>query len=86
MVKLAYAWIDPKVTWFNSVTEVKMGTSTVGEIRYTLDGSDPTAVSLGPGVQFPLDKTTTIRAAVFVAGKRVGDVMTEEFVRLPPGK
>ena len=85
MVKLAYAWIDPKVTWFDSAVEVSMGTTIAGgEIRYTLDGPEPDARSLGGGgaVQFALDKTATVRAAVFVAGRRVGDVVTSEFVRL----
>jgi hypothetical protein len=87
MVKLAYAWIDPKVTWFDSTAEVSMGTTIAGgEIRYTLDGPEPDANSAGGGsaVQFPLDKTATVRAAVFVAGRRAGDVVTSEFVRLPP--
>ena len=61
-----------------------MGTTiTGGEIRYTLDGAEPSAESLGGYVlQFPLDKTATVRAAVFAGGRRVGEVMTAEFVRL----
>ena len=35
---------NPKVTWFDSVAEVKMGTTIAGgEIRYTLDGAEPSA-------------------------------------------
>ncbi len=63
-----------------------MGTTIAGgEIRYTLDGAEPTAESLGGGyvLQFPLDRTATVRAAVFAGGRRVGEVMTAEFVRLP---
>ena len=56
-----------------------MGTTIAGgEIHYTLDGPEPDANSPGGGsaVQFPLDKTATVRTAVFAAGHRVGDVVT----------
>ena len=59
-----------------------MGTTVAGgNIFYTLDGAEPTAGSMGGGgfVQFPLDKTTTVRAAVFAGGRRVGDVMTSDY-------
>ena len=32
---------------------------------------------------FSLGENTTVHAAIFAAGKRVGDVVTSEFVRLP---
>jgi hypothetical protein len=85
MVKLAYAWIEPKTAWFRTTANVEMGTTVArGEIRYTRDGAEPMAESPRYSVPVVLDKTATVRAAVFVAGQRVGDVVTSEFVRLPP--
>ena len=86
MVKLAHVWIDPKTTWFHSTANAQIGTTIAkGEIRYTLDGTQPTTKSLDGGnhLQLSLGENTTVHAAIFAAGKRVGDVVTSEFVRLP---
>jgi len=50
----------------------------VDEIRYTLDGTEPTANSQLYSGAFPIDKTTQIKAVSFVAGK----AMTESTEQL----
>lgn len=42
------------------------------EIRYTLDGKQPTATSPKSSAAMPLSKTATVRAAAFADGKQVG--------------
>jgi hypothetical protein len=88
MVELSYAWIRPMggTFWFDSPTYVEMGSTIVrSEVRYTTDGTEPTSASPGGWeTHVPIQKTATFRAAVFAGGQRVGDVMTAEFVRLPP--
>ena len=64
------------------MTDVEMGTTiTVGEMHYTLDGTEPTAVPRAPAT-VSLDKTDHHPRRSLCRGQRVGDVMTEEFVRL----
>lgn len=84
IVKLACAWIDPKTTWFTGSTKVEMGTTLRDAVlRYTLDGSAPSAASTQYETPITLKQTTRIRAAAFHGEKQLGDVMTAEFVRLP---
>jgi hypothetical protein len=45
-----------------------------GEIRYTLDGSEPTAQSQLYSTPFTVEDTTAINAALFRAGRQVGSV------------
>jgi hypothetical protein len=85
MVKLAYAWIDPKVSWFSDTAALVLGTTLRdATLRYTLDGSMPTAASNAYSAPVRLQRTTVVRAAAFRNERRMGDVMSVEFVRLPP--
>ncbi len=84
MVKLAYAWIEPKAAYFGGSANITMGTTlTDAVLRYTLDGSTPSGASDGYEKPIKLNKTTLIRAAAFKNGNLLGEVMTVEFVNVP---
>lgn len=51
-----------------------------GEIRYTLDGSEPTAESALCDGPLTLEKTTVIRAVSFEAGKRPSEILTLSYL------
>lgn len=53
---------------------------TGGVIRYTLDGSDPTATSPVYGHPLNLDASTILRAAVFSGDEQVSEVVGETYV------
>ncbi|MCC6235006.1 MAG: immunoglobulin domain-containing protein [Verrucomicrobiales bacterium] len=53
-------------------------------IRYTLDGSEPTAESPLFSTSIPITKTTTVKAALYSGNAQVGPVVTREFI-LPAG-
>ncbi|MCL2701062.1 MAG: GDSL-type esterase/lipase family protein [Phycisphaerae bacterium] len=50
-------------------------------IRYTLDGKEPDKNSKAYESPIKLDKTTTIKAALFVQDKKIGDTVTGTFER-----
>ena len=52
------------------------------EIRYTLNGTDPTAASPRYEEAFQLTKTTTVRAALFHGGKILGPVQSIELEKI----
>ncbi|MGQ1787422.1 FN3 associated domain-containing protein [Saccharicrinis sp. GN24d3] len=49
------------------------------EIRYTLDGSEPTENSMLYSAPFTLTETKTIKTAIFKNGKRLGDIIENTF-------
>jgi nicotinamidase-related amidase len=53
-------------------------------IRYSTDGSEPTAASASYQGPFPIRETTTVRAAAFRDERRVSLESTASYVRLPP--
>ena len=80
---------EPNRGFYSEPIEVTISTLTEGaEIRYTLDGSEPTQadglVYRGP---VPVTDTTTIRAAAFVDGLRPTNVDTHTyiFIETPDG-
>lgn len=85
MVRLAYAWLKPEARYFTSPVAVEMGTTlSCVEIHYTLDGPEPSAASplyTGP---IPISASTNVAMAAYRNAERVGDVLSAEFVRLPP--
>jgi len=84
MVRLAYAWIEPKRSSFVLRQTIELGTTIAGgHIRYTTDGGQPTVASPRYDKPFAITKTTTIRAAVFSDGSRLGEVLTADLTRLP---
>ena len=64
-------YVDRDLNLFLDKTVVALATATAGaEIRYTLDGSEPTGTSPLYEKPFELDKTTQIRAKGFKEGYR----------------
>ncbi len=90
MVKLAHTWIKPQNHYFVTPITLEMGTVIEGtKIHYTLDGSEPTIRSPLYSAPLPLEKTTTVKMAVFKPkffrrGTMVGSVITANFVKVPP--
>ena len=63
--------IYPERNVFTGVQEISMGSATLGvEIRYTTDGSDPTAQSTLHTVPFTITGSTTVKARAFRPGVR----------------
>jgi len=85
-VKLSYVWMKPAAHYFTKEHTVTLGTTITGaQMRYTLDGSDPAAESSLYVQPFALKETTTVKAAAFMGGSRIGPVLEAEMVKvLPP--
>lgn len=65
---------------YNDVTQVSVVLSGEGQIRYTLDGSVPTANSKLYTEPIELTKTTTVRAKTFSEGKLPSRVVTAGYI------
>lgn len=63
---------------------VELSGGTGLEVRYTLDGSEPTATSPVYRGPVTVSATTTVKAASFAEGKRVSTVVTKSFRRVTP--
>jgi len=61
-------------THFRESSKVSVSTSSAGDIRYTLDGSDPTAKSAKTKSDITVTKNATVKAAVFKGKKRVSKI------------
>ena len=70
--------VEVRLSLTNGVSE--------GQIRYTLDGSEPTAQSPAYAAPFKVDETTTVHAALYRAGARAGYVSRAVFYMLDGGK
>ncbi len=68
--------IVPGSCFFSPSTNVTITCATSGAtIRYTLDGSEPTASSTAYSAPIPLTATTTVKARAFAANKDPSDVV-----------
>lgn len=68
---------SPAPGGFSSAQNVTLSTTTSGAvIRYTTDGSDPTASSPVFGSAIPVSTSTTIKAAAFKSGLEASPVVT----------
>ena len=79
--------IDPTITAdaniFADTLDVAIGTAAEeGEIRYTLDGTDPTPKATPYKGPFTIAKTTTLRAGVFKDGQLVGGIARATFTQV----
>jgi len=84
MVKLAYAWMDPKTTFFAERTTVRLGTTLRDAVmRYTVDGSMPSATSARYEEPVVLEQSSKVRAAAFRGDERIGEVMTADYFDPP---
>jgi hypothetical protein len=85
MVRLSYAWMKPNAQWFLNSARIEIGTKVAGaDMRYTLDGTAPSPESPLYTGAIVLDKTTTIKTAAFSDNKRVGDLISSQYVKVLP--
>jgi hexosaminidase len=59
------------------------GATPADEVRYTLDGSEPSADSAPFTSPITLRRTTTVKARRFAPGAPPGELLTREYLRLP---
>jgi hypothetical protein len=71
--------ITPAGGTFAAEPSVQLTTAVPGTIRYTLDGSDPTAGSTPYGGPFTLTQTATLRARTFFAGGASSQISSATF-------
>ena len=62
--------------YFRTSTEVGFSAATPGTVRYTMDGSEPSAESPEMMRQLTVNETATLKAAVFMEGRRLSAVET----------
>jgi hexosaminidase len=67
------------VTAAYAAGHVTLSAAATGDIRYTTDGSEPTARSTRYTKPFALKKTSTVRAAIFEGSKSLGKPMTVQY-------
>lgn len=85
MTQLAAPTINPAdgSTFSGSSRRVSIGGAETGaEIRYTLDGSEPTATSKLYTKSFNVFDTTVVKAKAFLSGKRASETVSVRIVRL----
>lgn len=87
VVKLCHEWLDPVDAWFLTSSDVRMSTSTPDAvIRYTLDGTSPTADSIVYTAPIRIEKTTTVKMATFIGSRMVGDMLIGHYTKTPPSE
>ena len=69
---------------FHNQTKISLNSEIEGEVRYTLDGSEPVVSSTKYEAPFALANSATVRVAVFVDGKKAGHGSQQKFVRVVP--
>ncbi|NLC56081.1 MAG: hypothetical protein GX774_04515 [Armatimonadetes bacterium] len=85
VVRLLHTWILPHRRYFVTPATVTLGSTLRGAVvRYTLDGSAPLPTSPRYTRPLRLQRTTTLRAAAYRQGARVGPEQQATFVRVPP--
>ena len=62
--------------YFRTSTQVDFAAATHGTVRYTIDGSEPSAESPEMTRQLTITQTATLKAAVFKEGRRLSAVET----------
>ena len=85
MAQLAAPTINPAdgTMFSGSARRVSISGAEAGaEIRYTLDGSEPTAASKLYTKSFNVFDTTVVKARAFMAGKRASETVSSRIVRL----
>ena len=64
---------------FGSSVNVEISNTFGGEIRYTVDGSEPNGTSLLYNQAIQIDSTTIVRARIFQPGKIPGKIITHSY-------
>ncbi len=79
---IAHPEFVPAPTTFSDTIAVELtNPSGDGEIRYTVDGTEPTLSSLSYAGPIELNRTTTIKARVFWGERNSSDVVEGKFTR-----
>ncbi|MBN2581354.1 MAG: chitobiase/beta-hexosaminidase C-terminal domain-containing protein [Pirellulales bacterium] len=88
MLQVNYAWMEPLAAYFHDTVNVELGSTFSGEaaFHYTLDGSEPTPQSPRYSGPVELRQTTTVKAALFRDGRKLGRTLEREYVKIPPAK
>lgn len=81
---LAPDLVIPQDGVFHNKTDVTFDSEADAVIRFTLDGSAPSASSKAYKTPIPLTKNTTVRAAAFVDGEQVGHGSRRNFTAVVP--
>src|SRR5690606_37987380 len=71
---------------FKTPVNVVISNTFGGDVRYTLDGSEPTENSLIATEPIYIDKTTIIRARIYQPKKVPGQVVTQSYFINPDDK
>lgn len=71
---------------FKTPVNVEITNTFGGEIRYTLDGSEPTENSQIVNEPIQIDKTTIVRSRIYQAGKVPGKIVTQTYFIDPENK
>ena len=71
---------------FKTSVNVEITNTFGGEIRYTLDGSEPTENSQIVKEPIQIDKTTIVRSRIYQAGKVPGQIVTQSYFIDPENK
>lgn len=71
---------------FDSSTEIILKASAEGEIRYTLDGSEPSSTSARYVEPFVLDQSATVRAAIFREDQQIGYGARRNLTKVQPAE
>jgi hypothetical protein len=85
LARLHWAWIEPFQPWFTTARPAIAARTTVpgGAVRVTADGNEPTAQSPAALDGLPPRAVTTVKAAVYLQDRRVGDTLTTTFIAAP---
>ena len=75
------AGLLPKGTFRESIT-LTLHSSAKGEIRYTLDGKEPAADTPLYTTPLRIEQSAKVKAALFIEGKRIGDVWVAQYTKL----
>ena len=79
--EISYAPIFSKASGvYNDVDEVKILLDALGDIYYTLDGSNPTTSSFKYNNGITLKETSVVKAASFENGKLKSEVVTSSYI------
>jgi hypothetical protein len=85
MLLLKHTWMAPNASYFIDSMRVELGTTLEGaELRYTLDGSEPTADSPVYAAPVALARTNVVKAAAFRGTEKIGPALERECVKIPP--
>ena len=78
--KVADPVLTPGSCYFSPSTNVTIACATSGAtVRYTLDGTEPTATSAAYAAPIALSATTTVRARAFAANKDPSDIASATY-------